>query len=110
MNRTPPDPSDMSQDAILHKCLGGMRPFTITFRTPEETRFLFNATMEGLFPGRSSWATDLLNKYVEYYGHDGDPVKHWAEDARKNGIDVPDWFVPLMQHVINEVKRKHNKL
>jgi hypothetical protein len=89
-------PPGQLSDAIL----AGMPPFTITFKTPKEAAFLFNAAMSHLFGDRSDKASDLLGQAVAELGMD-EGIKQWVEKFREHGLPVPDWFGPLCMHIKN---------
>lgn len=91
--------------------IGGISPFTITIRTPEEAGFLFDAVMIKLGRGNFQLAKEL-SQLLSRYAHDlgvVDGPKEFVKESQKRGHKAPDWLAPLATLLLNQLEKNFDE-
>ncbi len=88
---------------LVATALKGLPAFCITIRDPKEAEYLFDAICLKTFGAKSDQVSKLMHKCCCKYGHEEGP-KRFVEESKqlaKQGNSLPEWFAPLLTHIIN---------
>jgi hypothetical protein len=95
---------------FINTCLNDVEPFTITFRTAEETAFLFNAVMRMVFGDKNSEKiADIFSSNMQLYGDEKGILK-FKEQAKERGFILPEWFAPLWLHIAKTTDKNRENI